>query len=314
MVKKYLLIIALLLQNICSAKDYLDYHAYINKAETYLVDNKIDSCFYYYDKAFAEFDFVFVKDAFIAAQAGIKHNDARRVVQYLIKGALNGMRADCINTCVIFDAMKETALYVKVRLGMDSAYDIYSRTHDTKLANEWAQRFSLDLDAKDNGSTTEHKGIVADNAKAVKELMKIKGFPGEKILGPIDDCRDMGNYHAMISLLEYDCGVAEMHDQLWEAVKRGELHPRDFAALCEAEKDMEQHKDTRAVANPACYTKLQPRGLYFQLNDFKKNNAKTGEAEKNRVTHGICTIDTDRKKVALAEREDYKFKFGRWPM
>ncbi|HTN17905.1 MAG TPA: hypothetical protein VL092_09510, partial [Chitinophagaceae bacterium] len=50
---------------VVSAQDYEAYHNYVNTAEKLLVNGKTDSALWYYDQAFAAYDFVFAKDAFI---------------------------------------------------------------------------------------------------------------------------------------------------------------------------------------------------------------------------------------------------------
>ncbi|MBS1688943.1 MAG: hypothetical protein JSS96_09480 [Bacteroidetes bacterium] len=292
-------------------KDYLTYHAYINAAERHLVNKEFDSCFYYYDKAFNEFDFVFVKDPLIAAEAALKANDGNRIVNYLIKGAQNGLRTDCLNIDV-FDALKSLPVYATVHNDMDTAYESYTQKHraNEALAADWLQRYDLLLDAQQIGTSSELETRITDDVKYVKDILKKSGFPAEKMLG-IMNCEDMANYSAIAVLLTYDCWMAENHEALWEAVKRGELLPKEFAAMCEAELNNEKTKNFHRVYNAACYIKLKPWGMNFGIYSYIPES-RYAEVNALRAQYAICDIETDLKKKQLERTGEYKFNFGKW--
>jgi len=309
----FILLFICLTKDVAYCKDYLTYHAYINTAEKHLVNKEFDSCFYYYDKAFDEFEFVFVKDPFIAAEVALKQSDWNRLVKYLIKGAQNGLRTDCLDIDV-FDALKSLSIYATVHTDMDTAYEAYTKKHrvNEALATDWLQRYDLLLDAQQIGTSSELDSRITDDVKYVKEILKKSGFPAEKMLGPMN-CEDMANYSAIAVLLSYDCWMAENHEALWEAVKRGELLPKEFAAMCEAELNNEKTKSFHTVYNKACYIKLKPWGMYFALYDYALTpESKYAEINALRAKYAICDIETDLKKKQLERTGEYKFNFGKW--
>lgn len=312
--KAYIISLLCFLPAFAQGKDYLTYHTYINEAEENLVNDRIDSCFYYYDKAFNEFDFIFVKDAFIAAEVALRHNDYRRLTWYLVRGAQNGLQTDCLNMDV-FNDLKSLPVYSAVHNSMDTALEHYHKKHaaNAELATDWQLRFGAMMDIGQLGTSDEKETAIKDNVKAVKDLLATKGYPGEKLLGPMYDCEEMANYTAIGSLLLYDCWMAENHAALWEAVKRGELHPREFGTMCEAELKNEKSKNLHEVYNKNCYSKLKPWGLYFALYDYLMlSPQKYAAIDALRAKYGMCSIETDIKKKELERTEGYKFNFGKW--
>jgi len=169
----FILLFICLTKDVAYCKDYLTYHAYTNTAEKHLVNKEFDSCFYYYDKAFDEFEFVFVKDPFIAAEVALKQSDWNRLVKYLIKGAQNGLRTDCLDIDV-FDALKSLSIYATVHTDMDTAYEAYTKKHrvNEALATDWLQRYDLLLDAQQIGTSSELDSRITDDVKYVKEILK----------------------------------------------------------------------------------------------------------------------------------------------
>ena len=296
------------------AKDYLNYHTYINNAEKSLVNDRVDSCFYYYDKAFNEFDFIFVKDATIAAEVALRHHDYSRLLWYLIRGAQNGLQTECLNLGV-FDDLKNLPAYVTIHNSMDTAIEHYRARHaaNAELAKDWQLRFGAMMDIEQLGSSDEKETAIKDNVKTVKDLLATKGYPGEKLLGPMQDCEEMANYTAIRSLLLYDCWMGENHAALWECVKLGELHPREFATMCEAELSNEKNKNFHAVYNKSCYVKIKPWGLYFALYDYRfVSPQQYATIDALREKYGLCDIETDMKKLQLEQAGTYKFTFGKW--
>jgi hypothetical protein len=323
--KKSIFFLFILLHSFANGKDYTLYHNYINLAEYHLVNNRIDSVFYYYDKAFSDYDYIFVKDALIAAQVAWKLKDAGKTRMYLLKGAESGLRTDCINKIPILASYTETKEYnysvfdsMKIALGRFESFDV-------GLSQEWHERGAAIVMTPDGQS--EFMGAVQQNVKRVRELLSVGKFPGEKFIGVNSDCFELENLSVFNSLANYDCVMMELRNLLWEAVKRGEMHPREFATLWEWEYvrsaysgkvvtsrvfglGMKQHIDIRtkrneaALTNPSCDpSKIQPKR--FRLLLFL-NDVPNEEINANRREFLICELDTDDKKWQLQEKEGYK--------
>jgi hypothetical protein len=76
-------------------EDYFVYHAYVNKAEDKIVDEDFSSALIYYDSAFSQFKYVFVKDLVIAAQLAAYLEDRSRCMDYMVRAMYGGYKVYC---------------------------------------------------------------------------------------------------------------------------------------------------------------------------------------------------------------------------
>ena len=288
-------------------RDYLTYHRYINRAEVCLTENKIDSSIAYYDRAFQEFDFAFVKDAYIAAQVAYKASDWARLKQYLAKGARYGLTVDCLDESPILVKIKSLYSYKGIADTMQACNRLFRR--NDSLAAEWKERFEKEQRTK-NISFDQYKQVVLDNVARIKTLLQTTGFPGERMLGISGNCTELGNYHAFYTLAHYDFAATEFFDKLWKAVKQGELHPRDFATLCEFESlRMRSVPPAYKIFSPSF--KQTPKQLLFNHAWLKDTTASAiAKAAINRAKYSLCSEQTDRKKRLLEMTEGYRFTFN----
>ncbi len=286
---------------------YLVYHTYINAAEVYLTEEKVDSCLAYYDRAFREFDYAFVKDAYIAAQVAYKASDWTRVKQYLAKGARYGLTVDCLDQSPLLINVKALYSYKGIADTMLACNKLFRR--NDSLAAEWKERFENEQRTK-NISFDEYKQVVLANVARLKKLMRTTGYPGERTLGITNNCKELGNYHAFYSLAHYDYAATEFFDDLWKAVKQGNLHPRDFAALCEFESlRIRSVPPLNKIFNPSF--KKTPKQLSFNHTWFRdKSEATMTQAAANRAKYYLCSEETDKKKKSLESAEAYRFTFN----
>src|SRR6188472_4413618 len=82
--------------------NYIDYHITINKAEElFFLEQKTDSALFYYDKAFKEYDFIFVKDLVNAAQIAIFSNKPYQ--KYLERGFYYGLKPSHLDNFPLFN-------------------------------------------------------------------------------------------------------------------------------------------------------------------------------------------------------------------
>jgi len=81
--------------------NYLDYHVSINKAEElFFMEKKTDSSLFYYEKAFTEFDFIFVKDLINASQIAAFTNKPYQ--KYIIRGFDYGLKLSHLENYPLF--------------------------------------------------------------------------------------------------------------------------------------------------------------------------------------------------------------------
>ncbi|VXB03447.1 conserved exported hypothetical protein [Flavobacterium sp. 9AF] len=243
--------------------DYFDYHTQINKAEIFLYkDKNVDSCFYYYDKTFKEFDFIFLKDLLIAAQ--IAKINKRNPQKYILQAFENGLKMNHLDN---FPVLKEaTAKIIKD----DKLQDIIIEKRKKYLSRidfDYLDRIydfaikdlkNRELDLKDYHSK------LASNVTVFSELIQSKGFPSDKLLGisdstifrevklPKNDITSRENkiptkhkFYKRITetyfsnyFLNFFLKNASLcffksvsKDVILREIKRGNLHPNDLAYL-----------------------------------------------------------------------------------
>lgn len=313
------------------AQDYLNYHIYVNRAENHLVAGNTDSTFYYYDKVFAEYDFIFAKDALIAAQYAWKQTNKDKTIQYLMKGARNGLRSKCLDVCPVMKTFTEQRFYIELYDSMATANQSHQAGLDREPRAEWKNRQSAMVLALGMGEIDEFIDAVRENVARIKELMAKGKFPGERFTGLDDDCNKMGDQSVFYSLANYDCVVSEMHDALWAEVKKGNLHPRDFAALWEWEfiksaKQMKYVTKPFATATAYNFARIHVKENVYVVVNRDCNSSKqklkrfnlllqtdelsVEEYNKNRQLYYLVNLETDEKKRELEAREGYRFFFG----
>jgi len=301
---------------ICFAADYKAYHAAVNNAERCLVTRQADSAMWYYDRAFAQYDFVFARDALIAAQIAWKNGKAQKTSNYLIKGAASGLRAECLGTAPILKSFLSSALYQNLRPQLISANSKFISRTDTLLAREWARRFAMEQAAKNRGVVDgsgfeAYRLVVVDNVQAIERLWQQKKvYPGDQRIGPGANCGELGNMHAFYTLAHYDCMATEHANLLWEAVRTGQLHPCDLAALYEFERLRLESVPAGKYTNSRC--KADKRKIMkFNLTWFHETDkASLEEARRNRILYWLCDESVDRAKKELEHKEGYKLNFG----
>jgi hypothetical protein len=314
-----------------AAGDYLNYHRYINLAEYHLVHNQADSVFYYYDKAFGEFDFIFAKDALIAAQFAWKQVNREKTTAYLLKGARSGLRSKCLDVCPVMKSYTEARFYLPVYDSMRAANQRFEASLDDALRTEWASRFDEQMMTRAEGETGDFMSSVQRNIVRLKEFVSKGKFPGEIHTGLADDCSIIGSQNVFYVLVNYDCIITEMHEALWAAVKKGELHPREFASLWEWEFVRSAKKWSIAnkkvfrtaghqlalvcfkdnpylVINRNCKKEDQQFRHFNLLLDLE--NIPSEELNKARAQYYITAIEVDEKKAQLEVTEGYRLFFG----
>jgi hypothetical protein len=285
----------------------------------------------YYDKAFTEYDFIFAKDALVAAQFAWKQNNKDKAIVYLLKGARNGLRSRCLDLTPIMKSFTEERFYITLYDSLAAANQIYNAALDRSLSDEWINKQDAIVLALSTNEISEFVDAVRNNVARIKELISQRRFPGERYVGISDDCSTLSNPSVFYSLANYDCIVSEMHDALWTAVKNGELHPREFAAIWEWEfvKSAQQMKyitgpfvnatarnyariymkdNTYVTVNRECNRSKQMLKRFRLL--LEVDDLPMEEFNKNRAQYYITSIETDNKKKELQAREGYVFFFG----
>ena len=165
--------------------DYFFYHNQINKAETFLYkENNVDSCFYYYDKTFKEFDFIFVKDLVNAAQ--IAKLNKKEYKKYIIQGFENGLKLNHLESFLIFK--KEVSSLQKDK-ELLAKYNEGRKKYLARIDFEYLDKvYNIVIGESVNRYLRKENYIhkLEYEFSVLSGLIKKKGFPGDRLLGIAD--------------------------------------------------------------------------------------------------------------------------------
>lgn len=240
--------------------DYRIYHRLINRAEEHFyLKNQTDSAFYYYDKAFANFDYVFAKDAMNAVQLALYSK--KNFQHYLVKGYENGLRPDYFRNIKLTQGLYAQLL---VDTNMIRSYQSARANYLKKINFQYLQTI-YDMAMEDQIMKNKGDLAYAEYKKqcthAIRSYIKrFGGFPGTKLLGISDSTvfREIGfpnfdwnkrlqryggkiDYYKIedhlcskfivILMVHNGCFFPELEQELRMAVKNGEIHPREVGLV-----------------------------------------------------------------------------------
>lgn len=311
-----------------SQENYNDYHKKINKAEQlYFIQNKVDSSLYYYDKAFEEFSFNFLRDIINAAQIAKFNN--KPFLKYIYKGFQFGLKIERLNDYPLFK--KEIAKLKKdkqVNETYSKARKKYLQSIDFEYLN-WLDDIAIkDQSDKDN---PKYKSVISNTLKIFEKKIIDKGFPGEKIIGvsdsllfyeihkpymslkekikrkgdkslyyfmQTDDELNMA-YVGLILLVHHCCAYEQLSEILKNEITKGNIHPRDVGMVADnALRYYGQMKQPYLL-------NVFARSKY---NAEQKSNPKKINAVRKKL--GVNTIEVDNAKLEFETKYNFKLISG----
>jgi hypothetical protein len=318
--------------------NYFIYHIYINKAETFFfLDNNVDSALHYYDKAFDEFDFIFVKDALIASQIAYFSN--REYKKYLVRGFDYGLKFNHLEAVKLFEPVIDEikndkylqSEYKKRRLKYINGLDLEYR----KLVYEKSIQEQFDK-SKSNFDEI----ITKQNTEYWMQMTKEKGFPANKIIGINDRTifseigkpefdfvnfrnsltdgvkhmdefeLDLLSSHILIMLYHNKCAFLTMESMFRNLIKKGEIHPREVGLLYD---NMYGSREKLNCDKPVPHHDF---GV-FRLDIFVNYNSMFLSDKKNdflRKIWFVVPISVDKSKKEYVEKYGFRLFFGRMEM
>lgn len=140
--RHFFLIASMLIYYNLNAQNASKYYALILKADDMIIENKLDSAIYYYNKAFNEFEFPFYSHVKRAAIIANFSNDEYHLEQYLTRCVKKGMPEFQFNYFI--DLGLNSSVVKKVQIKYNDLYDEYLSSIDSILVEKY-----LELDAKD---------------------------------------------------------------------------------------------------------------------------------------------------------------------
>lgn len=244
-------------------EDYRNYHKYINKAEIFfLMENNVDSSLFYYDKAFNEFEFNFLKDLVNAAQISKFSN--KNYLKYIEKGFEYGLKLNHLNRYpIIKSELKELETNKKLQIIYKTNRAKYLKKIDLDYLNSV---YEIAINDQVNKYLPRKKYYykLKNDILRIKNIINLKGFPGEKNIGISDSTlfreikhiryKDIStrlfnkpkaktfdeieesqlmSYIIIPLFLHYDfCFFNDFEEQeIINEIKNGNIHPRDIALI-----------------------------------------------------------------------------------
>lgn len=235
--------------NLCAQANYFEYHKQINFAEEHVGNEQFSKALDIYNAVFGAYDYVFVKDYVIAAQIALLVNSEQKVSEYLERAIIEGYQCVCVERNPIFKDYITTNSWSAIK-SREKEYrkNYYSRIR-TDLLIEFSKRFKYEQDTKtEYEDRKKYKANVISNYNRIKSLMDSLVFPSERIIGldqsniprsdnGLSDC-SLGNSKVIVTLLHYDNPITDIGiDSFKKAIELGFLHPKEFAAIFNFEKN-----------------------------------------------------------------------------
>ncbi len=337
-VTKYFILL-LLFSNIAlfgQSSNYEVYHDIINDAERlYFVNEDVDSSILLYEKAFDEFDFVFVKDVVNVIQ--IAYFNKLPYKKYFPKGFENGLKLSHLKDIKLLQPIfEELSSDKKLKAEYNVCRKKYLQRINFSYLLEIYELFIKDQINK-YLSIEEYKNVHFSNLNHLMKRIDSLGFPGQKIIGIPDkhifeeigkpsldfrfrlskyknkstenakklkycsiDESSLDMVLPLYFLIHNYCSFWIMQEELKRAVKAGELHPRVVGTLYDnIYRQPDSYKEMCGKPNPK-------NGLFY-LNwstDYSKFKCSDEKANKLRKKWHIVTLTVDRKK------REYQDKYG----
>lgn len=316
-------------------ENYIAYHREIIQAENHFLSGNIKGSINKYRQLIEQYEKAFAKDCFIALELACMERDTANA-RFFFKA--------CFTKGVPWESLSLVNYITELlRLNPDYKDDIYQnyiserRRYLQKIdfPTRMAIVAMLKKDDLYKNIPVNWKGKKAadtllvqvneNNAKEFVALTKRVGIPGQHSVGIKDyeldlSCdpdlfRDLGVVFDRI-LLHYGCSYFMLSKELQQAVRDGELHPREYALFYE----FSYHWFAKKSNNPSENNYVPLYKLKCTVPEKDKDYAifmfspgqvvDTTFANKCRTEIGISTIQHDVEKARFAKQNNLILFFG----
>lgn len=301
--------------------DFILYSSLIQKGESALLNNKIDSSKVYYGRAIDLIDSPLAKDCFTGMQISASVNDKEGFKRFMDKGFMNGLTPELIlNDSLLNKYIANNSLRKKLIKRFKKKNVAYLKSINTFLKdtinkissydNRWKIYYMDSLSAVDKINSekysSKYDSIVTELVeKKLMPLVVKYGFPGERLIGieksgnPSDPYNyNIGNNHALFILLHYysfdrDCKFNTiLHDQLL----LGNMTPQQYASVMDFQ--------AKYTIGDNC-----SEGYFNQW--WSSDNSKDFESiNKRRKNIGLCPFEEETKKLNRGRNICYQYDDG----
>lgn len=225
--------------------NYTDYHKAVLVVEEYITTEDYKQALSEIETIISSYDFVFLKEYKIAAQLALKVEDKPKAFQLLEKSIAAGWSLKQIKKERFLKPLTTSnhwASLVKKNLAMNQSYEnklnldlqevtkaMYKK--DQKMA--WKYLFRIGQKAKERFANKKVKPHALEQMKKLDSIIKVQGYPGEKLIGEPEWMSTILSHHNSVSdnFVKNDTLFDAMRPQLLKAITKGELNPYEFAMI-----------------------------------------------------------------------------------
>ena len=329
--KIYLIVILILYWLSASAQlDYRNYHREIIRAEELLLQSELKPCLSLYRKTIEAYPKTFARDAFLAFQVACMLKDTAEITYFFDKSVSNG---------VTWDAIEYSDYYKKVvsasgpyRQRLEALYDDCRKRYEESL-NGKLRDYILGLlkDDDDHRTTNQDSAlnvrwfaVMEMNGQKIDSIIHRNGFPGEHVTGIFNSEVELvvgsTDFPTGVQIMPVPsrifyhnpCAFQEVRNELLQAIKDGELTPREYALMYEWSFDVLLRKTRwwdRYYTFRCSHPGEMDKRYNFYLNPFNYS-ADTAFVNQCRDEIGMCTLEHEKKLRQFGKENRLFVRFG----
>jgi len=294
------------------SQNYFPYYESYNNIEEIIVKEEFQKADSLFEKLFIDYEPPFANHVLVALQISILAENYEHSKELFEKAIIKGVQLHCLKEIGVIEKVPNKIMSY-IELNYYKLRQQYINNIDTALRKIIYIRYKYEQANKRDQNLKY--GIFEKNTLLLKEFCNEKGyFPGEKHIGingsidlyAVDNCHIESTY-AHMTLLHYSCPFSTLEEELYEALKRGEIYPRVFGRIYNYEKYC-KIKSKGRYANPYFYTKQLPK-YDFNLFAYRFRNSDIDKVNADRKRFGIGKYENDAKIKKIEEKYNIRIRF-----
>jgi len=309
----------------------------MNKAESkFFINKDVDSSLNFYDKAFENYDFIFVKDLLNAAQIACFKN--KPFEKYVMRSFDFGMKTEHFNE---YPILKKSVTEILKKEWVEDTIKIKRKKYLVKLDlnyRSWIYDIAIEdqLSKSEPGYSKKVNFLLGRLGSRIRDT----GFPGERIIGIDDDSiyGELGHpeldfskkvkeispnklsYFKLDSeilatklpillFIHHKCSYSKFESVFLEEIKKGNIHPRDVGLIYD---NVFRFRNRKRISY--CTSSLPENA--FLLNLFteypERISSNISNVNKLRAEFSIVSVEVDQMKKVYEKEFGFNLFSGFW--
>lgn len=198
--------------------NYIPYHQRMVDIEQLILQEAFSEAEVAILQLFTDYEPAFADDLLLAAQLCALNGHDERSLDFLEKALQKGVEIEFIKSIPALQTLLQTTTWKDIEERLPRLRYDYATSINMDLAAEFRKRFQIEQAAK---GTDRYPEVVQDNFDRIIEVIAKYGFPGEELIGYYT-----GNI--TVTLLHQPYAFSLLQEELYEALKNGQLPPGDF--------------------------------------------------------------------------------------